>query len=303
MKHDVLLIGGSGFVGKTIAQQLQQKAYSVLIPSRRYSAIRDLRLLPSVTLFEADVNDRKTVQKLLAELKPDATVINLVGILHDRSAVPYGPGFQKAHVDLPQMLIEEMRAFGLKRYLHMSALGADSNGPSMYLRSKGDGERCVEDSGLDWTIFRPSVIFGVQDQFINTFVSLAKVFPVIPLANSNALFQPVSVNDVAKAFVIALEDINTIHRIYDLVGPEVFSMEDLVRFAIRKAGKSNPVIPLPNWVGYLQALAFEFGPGPTLMSRDNIASMSVPNVLPPGGRDALIDDFGIAKQRLESLLI
>jgi NADH dehydrogenase len=302
MKHDVLLVGGSGFIGKTIAQQLQQKGYSVLIPSRRYSAVRDLRLLPSATLVETDINHREAIQGLLAELKPGATVINLVGILHDKTGDPYGPGFKKAHVDLPQMLLQEMKAFGLKRYLHMSALGAHSQGPSMYQRSKGDGERCVEDSGLDWTIFRPSVVFGTQDQFINTFVSLAKLFPVIPLANTKALFQPVSVNDVAKAFVMAIEDPRTIHRIYDLVGPEVFSMEYLVRFAIRKAGKKNPVISLPNWVGYLQAVAFEFGPGPTLMSRDNIASMSIPNILPLGGRDALSEDFGIAKQRLESLI-
>ena len=133
-------------------------------------------------------------------------------------------------------------------------------------------------------------------------MGLAKLFPVIPLANTQALFQPVSVNDVAKAFVMALEDQRTIHGIYDLAGPEVFSMEDLVRFAIRKAGKKNPVISLPNWVGYLQAIAFEFGPGPTLMSRDNIASMSVPNVLALGSRDSLSEDFGIAKQHLESLI-
>ena len=302
MKHDVLIIGGSGFVGKTIAQQLQQKGYSVLIPSRRYTAIRDLRLLPSVTLVETDVNHQEAIHDLLAELKPTATVINLVGILHDRTGHPYGPGFKKAHVDLPEMLMQEMKVFGLKRYLHMSALGAHSQGPSMYQRSKGDGERYVEQSGLDWTIFRPSVIFGEQDQFINTFVGLAKLFPVIPLANTQALFQPVSVNDVAKAFVMALEDQRTIHGIYDLVGPEVFSMEDLVRFAIRKAGKKNPVVSLPNWVGYLQAIAFEFGPGPTLMSRDNIASMSVPNVLALGSRDSLSEDFGIAKQHLESLI-
>lgn len=137
MKHDVLLVGGSGFIGKTIAQQLQQKGYSVLIPSRRYSAVRDLRLLPSVTLVETDINQREEIHKLLAELKPTATVINLVGILHDRTGQPYGPGFQKAHVDLPKALMGEMKLFGLKRYIHMSALGAHSQGPSMYQRSKG----------------------------------------------------------------------------------------------------------------------------------------------------------------------
>ena len=112
-----------------------------------------------------------------------------------------------------------------------------------------------------------------------------------------------SVKDVASAFVISLQNPKTIHGIYDLVGPEVFTMQDIVLFATRKIGKDNLIVPMPSWAGYLQALMFELSPGPTLMSRDNIASMSVPNILPTGGRDALVEDFGIAKQRLESLLI
>ena len=302
MKHDILLIGGSGFVGKAISQKLQSKGYSVLIPSRRYSSMRDLRLLPSVTLVEADVNQPGLIARLCEDVKPHGAVINLVGILQDQVAKPYGPGFKRTHVDLPRAIIEAMKAKQLRRYLHMSALGADSNGPSMYQRSKGDGENRVRASGLDWTIFRPSVIFGEQDQFINTFANLAKLFPVIPLAYSHAQFQPVSVNDVASAFVMALTHPNTIHQTYDLVGPEVFTMKQLVEFAARKVGKERLIISLPNWVGYLQALAFEFGPGPTLMSRDNIASMGIPNVLPAGGKDALVDEFRITKQRIESLL-
>ena len=302
MKHDILLIGGSGFVGKAISQKLQSKGYSVLIPSRRYSAMRDLRLLPSVTLVEADVNQPGVVERLCGDIKPQGAVINLVGILQDQVAKPYGSGFKRAHVDLPLTIIEAMKTKQLRRYLHMSALGADSHGPSMYQRSKGDGENRVRASGLDWTIFRPSVIFGEHDQFINTFTSLAKVFPAIPLAYSHAQFQPVSVNDVASAFVMTLTRPNTIHQTYDLVGPEVFTMKQLVAFAARKVGKDRLILSLPNWVGYLQALAFEFSPGPTLMSRDNIASMSIPNVLPAGGRDALAEDFGITKQRIESLL-
>jgi NADH dehydrogenase len=302
MKHDILLIGGSGFVGKAISQKLQSKGYSVLIPSRRYSAMRDLRLLPSVTLVEADVNQPEVIERLCEDVKPQGAVINLVGILQDHEAKPYGPGFKRAHVDLPQAIIAAMKGKQLKRYLHMSALGADSNGPSMYQRSKGDGENRVRASDLDWTIFRPSVIFGEQDQFINTFASLARIFPIIPLAYSSAQFQPVSVNDVASAFVMALTHPYTIHQSYDLVGPQVFTMKQLVEFAARKAGKDRLVISLPNWVGYLQALAFELSPGLTLMSRDNIASMSIPNVLAVGGKDALVEDFKITKQRIESLL-
>ena len=272
------------------------------MPTRHLAAARDLRLLPNIHLQQADVNQAQVIHALCAQLTEQGAVINLIGMLHDRPAQPYGKFFKQAHVDLPRNIISAMKALKLKRYLHMSALGADSNGPSMYQRSKGDGEKLVKESHLDWTIFRPSVIFGAEDQFINLFVKLTKISPVIPLAHSTALFQPVSVDDVATAFIQSLRHPQTIHQVFDLVGPEIFSMADLVRFAARKADAPGWIIPLPAAIGYLQALAFEYGPGPTLMSRDNIASMSLPNVLPSNGRDALTLDFGIARKRLESML-
>jgi NADH dehydrogenase len=127
-----------------------------------------------------------------------------VGVLHDKPAHPYGEIFKSAHLELPKNIITAMQLYGLKEILHMSALGADSNGPSMYQRSKGDGELAVKASNLDWTIFRPSVIFGSQDQFINLFAKLTQLLPLMPLANHQAKFQPVSVDDVASAFVKAL---------------------------------------------------------------------------------------------------
>jgi len=304
MNYDVLLIGGSGFVGQTMAAQLESAGYSVLIPTRRIAAANDLRLLPKVSLLEADIFQEETLLALCRQIKPQGAVINLVGILQDKPAKPYGLAFKKAHLDLPKLIIKAMEQTGLRRYLHMSALGADSNGPSMYQRSKGDGEKSVVASNLDWTIFRPSVIFGEKDQFINTFSSLAKIFPIIPLAHSEALFQPVSVRDVAKAFVMSLDTqhINAKHKIFELVGPRVMSMKELVQFAAKKVGAFGKVIPLPAWVGYCQALMFEYGPGPTLMSRDNIASMQQANILPVHGHDALTEDFGISKQAIESLL-
>ena len=303
MKYDVLLIGGNGFVGSVIARKLQQEGYSVLLPTRHLAAARDLRLLPSMYLTDADVNDVQTLNRLCAQIKPSGTVINLVGVLHDRPAQPYGKVFKRAHVQLPQKVIAAMHANGIKRYLHMSALGADSQGPSMYQRSKGDGEAAVRASDLDWTIFSPSVFFGQEDQFINMFASLAKVFPVIPLGNSQALFQPVSVNDVASAFVASIHMRQAIHQIYTLVGPDILSMAELVRFAAEKAHTSTRVIPMPAIVGYLQALMFEFLPIPTLMSRDNIASMQLPNVLPPAQADDLVSTFGISRQSIRSLLV
>lgn len=301
MQYDILLIGGNGFVGRVMAAQLQAAGYSVLIPSGHLATGRELRMLPKIHLEEADVHDFDTLQSLCARIKPNGAVINLVGVLHDKPAQPYGKIFKVAHVDLPKNIITAMQLHGLKRYLHMSALGADPHGPSMYQRSKGDGEAAVKASNLNWTIFRPSVIFGAQDQFINLFARLTKLFPALPLANHQARFQPVSVDDVASAFVKALSMPTTIHQSYDLVGPEVYTMREIVELAARKANTSCAIIPVPAFVGYLQALAFEFLPGPTLMSRDNIASMSLPNVLPAGGIDALTDVFSLIRRSLEGI--
>jgi len=301
MKYDILLIGGNGFVGRVIAAQLQLAGYSVLVPTGHLVAARELRMLPKVHVEEADVHEFDELQSLCGRIKTTGAVINLVGVLHDKPANPYGKVFKAAHVELPKNIITAMQLHGLKRYLHMSALGADSQGPSMYQRSKGDGEVAIKESNLDWTIFRPSVIFGAQDQFINLFSKLTKLFPAMPLANHQAKFQPVSVDDVATAFVKSLSMPESIHQSYDLVGPTVYTMKEIVEFAARKAKTSCAIIPVPAFVGYLQALAFEFLPGPTLMSRDNIASMQLPNTLPANGVDALTEVFKISRRTLEGM--
>ena len=301
MKYDILLIGGNGFVGRVIAAQLQLAGYSVLIPTGHLAAARELRMLPQGHVEDADIHDFDELHSLCGRIDKNGAVINLVGVLHDKPAQPYGKVFKAAHVDLPKNIITAMQLHGLKRYLHMSALGADSNGPSMYQRSKGDGEAAVKASNLDWTIFRPSVIFGAQDQFINLFSKLTKLFPAMPLANHQAQFQPVSVDDVASAFVKSLSMPQTIHQSYDLVGPTVYTMKEIVEFAARRAKTSCAIIPVPAFVGYLQALAFEFLPGPTLMSRDNIASMQLPNTLPANSVDALADVFKMSRRSLEGM--
>ena len=301
MKYDILLIGGNGFVGRVIAAQLQLAGYSVLIPTGHLAAARELRMLPKVHVEDVDIHDFDVLQNLCGRIHKNGAVINLVGVLHDKTAQPYGKIFNAAHVDLPKNIITAMQLHGLRRYLHMSALGADSNGPSMYQRSKGDGEAAVKASNLDWTIFRPSVIFGAQDQFINLFSKLTKLLPAMPLANHQAQFQPVSVDDVAFAFVKSLSMPQTIHQSYDLVGPTVYTMKEIVEFSARRVKTSCAIIPVPAFVGYLQALAFEFLPGPTLMSRDNIASMQLPNTLPANGVDALTAVFKISRRSLEGM--
>ena len=277
MNDNLLILGGTGFVGRSVCGLLVERSgggsAQVLVPSRRPERAKHLQLLPTVRLVDADVHDEA---QLTALLHGRDAVINLVAILHGSEAQ-----FERAHVALPRTLARACAAAGVKRVVHVSALGVVTNGPnppSRYLRSKTAGEAALMSAGLDLTILRPSVIFGEHDRFLNLFAQLQAVFPLMPLAGADARFQPVWVQDVAAAIVRCLDDDSTIGKTYELAGPQVLTLKQLVQTAGRCAGHARPVIGLPDALGKLQALVMEMLPGEPLMSRDNLASMRVPNV-------------------------
>ena len=275
----VLILGGSGFIGGYLAADLSALGKRVIVPTRNPMRARRLLALPTVELVEADIHRDDVLARLVASC--DA-VVNLVGILHDRPGKPWGPGFESAHVRLPARVVEACRAAGVQRLMHMSALGVSEHGqdsaPSMYLRSKAAGERAVRDSGLAcWTIVRPSVVFGPDDRFLNLFAKLQRWLPVMALGRADAQFQPVYVGDVARAYVNALDAPATCGRCYELAGPAVYTLRELVQTSGRLAGVRRPVIGLPDGLGRLQARMLELMPGPTLMSRDNFDSMAIAN--------------------------
>ena len=303
MNQRVIIIGGSGFVGQDLALSLSQKNIVTIVTTRSREKVKTLDSIdPSIKSVYMPEFTKLTLSNLLKDLNVNDVVINLVGVLHSRKGVPYGPEFQEAHIEIPRMIIDVMHQYGLKRYLHMSSLGADVNGPSMYLRSKGFAEDLVKNSGLDWTIFRPSVIFGAKDNFINMFAKMQKFVPVMPLAGSNNLFQPVAVCDVSTAFLKSIMMPETIHQSYDLAGPDVLTLGQIVQFSASTVGVKRPVISLPSWVGYIQAMLLENLPGPTIMSRDNVDSMKVPSVLANPKYNVLSDVFQISPTPLSSLL-
>jgi uncharacterized protein YbjT (DUF2867 family) len=275
MRHQTIaLIGGSGFIGSHLVNALVEAGKHVRIATRRRENASHLTLLP-VDVIQADVHD--PVQLAAFVSQADA-VINLVGLLQSKRGTPYGPDFAKAHVELPNKIVAACYAKGVRRLLHMSSLGADPNGSSMYLRSKGDGEKVVRESNLATTIFRPSVVFGPEDNFLNQFAFLERIFPVIPLACSQAKMQPIFVGDVAQAIVNVLDLDAASGRAYELAGPTVYTLEELVKFSGAAIGKHAKIVRLPDILGRLQAMTLEFAPGPTLMSRDNLDSMKTPSV-------------------------
>ena len=272
MPDNILVLGGTGYVGRAVCERLAERSSAgrIVVPTRRLAHGDRVRALPTVELVQADVHDPAQLAKLVA--RADA-VVHLVAILHGSAAA-----FQQVHVELPRKLAAACTAVGVRRLVHVSALGVGPGAPSNYLRSKTEGEAVLQAAGLELSVLRPSVIFGTEDSFLNTFAQLQAVAPVMPLAGGGARFQPVWVEDVASAIVRCLDDRGSIGQTYEAVGPQVYTLSELVRLAGRWAGHERPQIPLPLAVGRLQALAMELLPGTPLMSRDNLDSMQVPNI-------------------------
>jgi uncharacterized protein YbjT (DUF2867 family) len=293
--NNILILGGSGFVGSVLCEKLVRHSSGgggrITVPSRRSAHVKHLQTLPTVEVVQADVHDDRQLARLVAGR--DA-IVNLVAILHGSAA-----DFERAHVALPRRLAQACLAAGVQRLVHVSAIGADVQAPSIYLRSKAAGEAALQQPGLAVTILRPSVIFGAGDSFLNLFARLQAVLPLMPLAGAGARFQPVWVDDVAEAIVRALDSPATAGQTLECTGPSVYTLAELVRLAGRWSGHERPVLPLPEALGRLQARIMELLPGEPLMSRDNIRSMQVPNIA--SGHRPGMERLGIEATALEAI--
>lgn len=278
MIQNILVLGGSGFVGRSVCEHLVRRnggsAGRILVPSRRPSRAKHLQPLPTLQLVQADVHDPAQLERLVAGV--DA-VINLVAILHGDDAA-----FQRVHADLPASIAAACRKSGVKRVVHVSAIGVSPDAPSRYLRSKAAGEAALRAAGLDLTVLRPSLIFGADDRSTNLFASLQAVAPFVPLAGADARLQPVWVEDVSSAVVACLDQSGSVGATYECAGPQVLTLRELVQRCGAWAGHARPVFALPATLAALQARLFELLPGEPLITRDNLASLTVPNVATPG---------------------
>jgi uncharacterized protein YbjT (DUF2867 family) len=285
----VVVVGGSGFVGRHLVPQLVTAGWRVLVVTRRRARARHLILLPTVDVVEADAGDPAALTRIAAGA---AALVNLTGIINETGSET----FARAHVEVTQSAITACKGAEVARLVQMSGLNADPAGPSQYLRSKGDAEARVAASGLDWTIFQPSVIFGPEDSFLNMFAKLARSLPLLAIGSPKARFQPVYVGDVAQCFVRALADDATIGQRYPLCGPTVYTLQELVRYVGEIAETPRPVLTLGPALSKLQAFALEHLPG-KLMSRDNLASMALDSVCDCDFPAV----FGIAPTALEAI--
>jgi NADH dehydrogenase len=293
---NILVLGGSGFVGRSVCEKLVQRngggSGRIVLPTRHPMRASDLWTLPTMEITPCDVHDDTQLQRVLSGCH---AVINLVAILHGSDAE-----FQRVNVDLPRRLAAASAAASVLRMVHVSALGAGASAPSRYQRSKAAGEAALQAGSIAPTVLRPSVMFGEHDRFMNRFAALQRVFPLFPLACADARFQPVWVEDVAAAIVQALDTPSCAGETIECVGPRVYTLKDMVQLAGRWAGCERPVIALPAPLGRLQAMLLELLPGDPPMSRDNIDSMKTDNVA--GGTLPGLERFGISPRAMDSVM-
>jgi uncharacterized protein YbjT (DUF2867 family) len=269
----VCIIGGSGFLGSHVVHLLAAQGIQARVPTRHRERAKELIVLPTVDVVNADVHDPATLSRLFTGV--DA-VVSLAGILHERRK----GDFARTHIELPRKIVDACREQGVRRLLHVSALGAAQDAPSEYLRSKAGGEqqiRVAQAASIRTTIFRPSVIFGRKDNFLNLFARLVRSLPIIVLASPQARFQPVFVEDVVRAVVPSLGEARTYDQSYDLCGPGAYTLRELIEYVCRVLGLERPIVPLNDTFSYLQAWMMEWLPV-KLMTRDNYYSMKVASV-------------------------
>ena len=291
----ITVLGGAGFVGTSLVAKLDQEGYQIKVLTRRREASKHLILLPNVQVTECNIMDNHALKEAL---HGSDAVINLIGILHESGNAT----FEAMHHQLPRRVAQMCEELGISRLLHMSALQANQHAPSQYLRSKATGEAAINEFSkkLDITIFKPSVIFGRDDKFLNLFANLVRFLPVIFLAKPDAKFQPIWVEDVTQCFVNALNNTATYGKSYDLGGPTIYTLRELIQKVMTILGKQRPIIGLNDGLSMAQAFMMELMPI-KLMSRDNVRSMQVDSVsnqpiavelgVVPTGLDVIVPEY------------
>jgi NADH dehydrogenase len=275
----LLILGGSGFIGYQLAYAFGNRGWQVTVPSRRPHRHRALLVHPNIRLLQADITDPANLKTLCQDQQ---AVINLVGILHEKRK----GDFRRIHVDFIKSVVETCSEAGIRRLLHLSALGADqATGSSLYLRSKGEGENLLHtfgQRGLDVTSFQPSVVFGKGDDFINRFAGILRwCFGYFPLACADSKLAPVYVGDLVAKIVASIDDRSSYGRRYTVCGPEIFTLQQIVELIIATLRLPVRIMPLGKGMSRLQATILQNLPG-KLFTMDNYRSLQTDNVCADG---------------------
>ncbi|HXP64154.1 MAG TPA: complex I NDUFA9 subunit family protein [Steroidobacteraceae bacterium] len=276
----IVVLGGTGFLGTRLVARMIKDGHQVTVLSRDRERHKHLLVLPGLALENCDVYEEP---QLSERFRGKDVVINLIGIRNERGFG--GAGFRRAHTELTQHVLLAARSAGVPRLLQVSALKASPDAPSHYLRSKGEAEKLIreQNTALDWTIFQPSVMFGPGDSFLNRFAGLLAAIPaVFPLARPNAKLQPVWVNDVVDALLSCLHGGASSRQTYELGGPQVYTLREVVSLVAVLTGRRRWIIGLPGFLGWIQGFVMNFVPGRPFSS-DNYRTLGVDSVCKEDG--------------------
>jgi len=278
MSKRICIFGGSGFIGRSIVVQANRLGHMVTVACRHPEKARDLLLNGAKKVLKVDLCDGQGVDEAVSEAD---VVINLVGLLYEKGRYT----FKNAHVHGTQHILAACTRHQVQQYLHMSALGVEKNSDALYAVTKKEAQECVQHSNLNWTIFRPSVVYGARDQFINKFNKLFHLLPVFPVFAAQTKFQPIWVEDVARAFVSSIDCKEVSHQSYDLVGSSTLSMIEILHTVLRVQNRSRLLLPVPNFMAKVMAKGFSLLPFPPLtpdqlrlLEQDNISNQSFPTL-------------------------
>lgn len=296
MRQQVATVfGGAGFIGRHVVQRLAKQGYGVRIAGRdteKAGRLRTLGDVGQVVPVRASVTDDASVARAVAGAD---VVVNLVGILFERKS----GDFQRIHAEGAGRIARLAAAAGVRRLVQISAIGADPGSQSLYARSKGEGEQAVAAAFPGATILRPSVVFGPDDQFFNRFAGLAAMLPVMPVVEGQTRFQPIHVGDVADAVMAAITRDDAAGRVYELGGPRVMTMRQVLEFVLEHTHRRRLMLPVPRALAALQARLGEWLPNPPL-TRDQLILLKRDNVVAADA--AGLAAFGLSPKAVEAVV-
>lgn len=291
-----MVFGGSGFVGRYMVKRLAQRGYVVRVGVRdpdRATFLKPMGNLGQIVPMAASVRDDASVAALVAGAE---VVVNCVGILYETGSQT----FQALHAEAPGRIGRAAAAAGVGHVVHVSAIGADAASPSVYARTKAEGEAALRAAFPGAVVLRPSIVFGPEDNFFNQFAALAQVLPALPMfGGGSTRFQPVYVGDVADAAMAALDRAEAAGKTYELGGPKIYTFREILEFILRTTGRKRFLVSIPYSVGALQARLFELLPKP-LLTRDQLLLLQRDNVVSPGA--LTLADLGIAPKAVEAIV-
>ena len=289
----ILVTGATGFIGAGILRRASRRGWRVRGLARHPERAEALGRLPHVELFRGDVSRPDELDEALEGVE---TVVHLVGIIVETRAQSY----EEAHVAGTRNVVEATRRAGISRYIHMSALGVEAGRDvSDYYRTKWRAEEIVRGAGLESTILRPSLVFGRDDDFFNRLVRILRLSPVVPLpAGGRSRFQPVWLGDVAECFLQATRVKRTQESVYDVAGPEVMTLKEIVRTLMQVTGRRRPILSVPVVPLRVASAVMETALPTPPLTRDQLRMLSIDNVSDRAGKQVLRRDFEIEHARL-----